>query len=169
MAGRIEDQLGREALVATVETGPVAFIQMYNSVAEEGLELHFVKPDNEPVSIYQDLRASALEGDLNGVRGKLDAIQANPAPQLDIEAEGYLLYNTGHILLRGDHLELAEEVFQLHIRLLPQVGAAYVGLGDVYAQRGETSLAIENYERAMEIDARNPWVEVIIRELQNQD
>jgi tetratricopeptide (TPR) repeat protein len=169
MAGRIEDQLGRDALVATVEIGPISFIQAYNSVAKEGLEIHFVEPENESASIYQDLRAAVLEGDLNRVRENLTAIQENPGAQLDVEVDGYLLYNTGYILLRGDHPDLAEDVFQLHIRLFPQVGAAYVGLGDVYAQRGNVSASVENYEKAMEMDPRNQWVAVVIHKLEYND
>jgi tetratricopeptide (TPR) repeat protein len=169
MATRIEDVLGREALVNTVATGPISFIQTYNVIAKDGMELHFTEPENEPVSIYQDLRAAALEDDLVRVREHLDIIRSNSASKLDIEAEGYLIYNTGYILLRGGHLDLAEEAFQLHIKLLPQVGAAYVGLGDVFAQCGDIPAAIENYERAIEKDVRNQWVKVIIRELENPD
>jgi tetratricopeptide (TPR) repeat protein len=169
MAGKIEDQLGRDALVTTVEIGPMAFIDTYNSVAKDGLAIHFVAPQNEFGSIYQDLRAAALEGDLNRVRENLEAIQKDRKGLTNGEGEGYLLYNTGYILLRGNHLELAEEVFQLHIAVLPQVGAAYVGLGDVYTQRGDKPAAIKAYEQAMEIDPYNQWVAVVIHKLENGD
>jgi tetratricopeptide (TPR) repeat protein len=165
MAGRIQDQLGRDALTATVEIGPMAFIRAYNSVAKEGMELYSVEPENETVSIYQDLRTAALEGDLVRVRNILVDIQASPAPQLDIEVEGYLIYNAGHILLKNGHLDLAQDVFQLDIALFPQVGAVYVGLGDVYVQQGEISAAIEAYERALELDPRCQWVAVVIADL----
>jgi tetratricopeptide (TPR) repeat protein len=133
------------------------------------MKLHFTEPENEPVSIYQELRAAALEGDLARVREYLGIIRSSSTSQLDIEAEGYLIYNTGHILLRDGHLDLAEEAFQLHVALLPQVGAAYAGLGDVYAQQGDRSAAIENYEKAMELDPRNIWVAVIIRQLESEN
>jgi tetratricopeptide (TPR) repeat protein len=169
MAGRIEDQLGRDALVATVEIGPIAFIDTYNSVAKDGLEIHFVEPKNESTSIYQELRAAALGGDLQQVRENLDMIQQDQAQLKNSEAEGYLLYNTGYILLRDNHLELAEEAFQLHIAVFPQVGAAYVGLGDVYTQRGDKPAAIKAYEQAMEIDPRNQWVAVVIHKMKFGD
>ena len=169
MAGRIEDELGRGALVATVASGPVSFIQTYNSVAEGGMQIHFPESVHESVSKYQALRRAALAGDMDGVRTTVDMLQAGTPPQLEGEADGYLIYTSGYILLERGHFDLAEEVFQAHIRLLPQVGAAYVGLGDVYAQKGDTLVAIENYERAMDIDARNQWVAVIIRELDQND
>ena len=60
MAGRIEDQLGREALVDTAKIDPIAFIETYNSVAEEGMELNFVGPANGSISMYHDLRSFSL-------------------------------------------------------------------------------------------------------------
>ena len=75
MATRIEGELGREALVDTIETGPISFIQTYNAIAEDGMKLHFAEPENEPITIYQELRSAALDGDLDQVRavvGQLD-------------------------------------------------------------------------------------------------
>ncbi len=60
-------------------------------------------------------------------------------------------------------------MFRAHIRFLPQVSAAYVGLGDVYAEKGELPAAVETYERAMEIDPGAKWVAVIIQELDQTD
>jgi tetratricopeptide (TPR) repeat protein len=170
MAGRIEDQLGRQALVATIETGPMAFIQAYNSVAEEGMELHFSEPESGDSSIYQALRTASLEGDVHRVRENLGAIRADQTAGMDIEeAEGYLLYTSGNILLKSGYLDLAEETFQVHIALLPQVGAAYIGLGDAHALQGEFASAIANYQRALELDPRNPWVALVIMELQREE
>jgi tetratricopeptide (TPR) repeat protein len=169
MAGKIEDELGRGALVATVATGPVSFIQTYNSVADDGKQVHIPESAQEFVSPYQDLRSAALDGDLASVREYVDILQASAPPQLDNQADGYLIYTSGYILLESGHLDLAEAIFQAHIRLLPQVGAAYVGLGDVYAQKGNIPAAIENYERAIEIDPRNQWVAVIIQEFNKND
>jgi tetratricopeptide (TPR) repeat protein len=169
MAGRIEDQLGRESLVATVATGPIAFVRAYNSVAEDGMELHFVEPQYQDRSAYRDLRKAALERNLAGVRENLEAIRTNPLAGLDLEAEGYLIYNAGYILLRDGHLDLAEDVFQLDIALFPQVGAIYVGLGDVYVRQGDISAAIENYRQAMVLDPRNIWVAEILLQLELEE
>jgi len=169
MAGKIEEQLGRKALVATVETGPISFIQTYNSVTEEGMEIHFTESVNQPTSIYQNIRVAALDNDLDLVHENLAAIQDNPGSQPDVEADGYLLYNTGYILLKNGYIDLAEEAFRLNIALFPQVGAIYVGLGDVYVQRDNIPAAIEAYKRALELNERNLWVKVILVELQNDE
>jgi tetratricopeptide (TPR) repeat protein len=167
MAARIEDQLGREALAATAKTGPKSFIHAYNSVAEKGMELHFVEPAVTAGSDYRDLRAAALEGDLARVRNILQAIRAGEEPLRYPEAEGHLIHLTGYILLRKGHLDLAEEVFQALIAFDPQVAAGYIGLGNVHMQRGEPAPAIENYERAIELGARDDWMIMQLAELKD--
>lgn len=165
MAARIEDQLGREALAATAKTGPRSFIRAYNSVAEKGMELHFIEPAVTAGSDYRDLRAAALEGDLARVRDILQRIRAGETPLRNPEAEGHLIHLTGYILLRKGHLDLAEEVFQALIAFDPQVAAGYIGLGNVHMQRGEPAPAIENYERAIALGARDDWMEMQLAEL----
>jgi tetratricopeptide (TPR) repeat protein len=165
MATRIEEQLGKEALAATVEIGPKAFIRAYNSVAEKGMDIHFVEPAFTSGSDYRDLRVAALEGDLDRVRGILQDIQSGQTPLLNSEAEGHLVHLTGHILLRKGHLDLAEEVFQTLITFDPQVAAGYVGLGDVHVQSGEAAAAIEAYEQAVALGARNFGMELRLAEL----
>jgi tetratricopeptide (TPR) repeat protein len=166
MAERIEDQLGRDALVATVANGPMSFIRTYNTVAEESLRIRLVEPRIEAGDEYYDLRASALEGNLPMVRDILQDIRSGQTVLSDFESEGHLLYTSGYILLRNEDLKVAEETFQTLISLDPQVAAGYIGLGDVYTQQGEISRAVENYERAMELDPRFLWLEVIIQQLE---
>jgi tetratricopeptide (TPR) repeat protein len=167
LAARIEDQLGREALAATAKTGPRAFIQAYNSVAEKGMELRFVEPAFRAGADYRDLRRAALEGDLARVRDILQDIRTGETPLLDFEAEGHLVHLTGHILLSKGHLDLAEEVFQALIAFDPQVGAGYIGLGHVHVQRGEIAAAIENYERGIDLGAGDFWVRIQLAELKD--
>jgi tetratricopeptide (TPR) repeat protein len=167
MAARIEDQLGREALAATAKTGPRSFIRAYNSVAEKGMELHFVETAPRAGSDYRELRAAALEGDLARVGDILQDIRAGETPLLDFEAEGHLVHLTGYTLLSKGHLDLAEEVFQTLIAFDPQVAAGYIGLSNVHVQRGETADAIEAYERAVELGARDYWMEMQLAALQD--
>jgi tetratricopeptide (TPR) repeat protein len=132
---------------------------------EEGMELHFVEPAIKAGADYRDLRIAALEDDLDRVREILQNIQSGETPLLDFEAEGHLVHLTGHILLSKGYLDLAEEVFQTLITFDPEVAAGYVGLGDVYGQRGETAAAIEAYEQAVALGARDFWMKRRLAEL----
>ena len=169
MAVKIEDELGREALAATAKTGPKSFILTYNSVAEKGMEIHFVEPPIRAGFDYRDLRTAALNDDLAPVRDILLNIQSGETPLLDFEAEGHLVHLTGHILLRKGHLDLAEEAFQTLIKFDPQVAAGYVGLGDVYLEMGKTAAAIEAYEQAVELGSNDFWMKMQLTELQHDE
>ena len=129
------------------------------------MEIHFVEPAFKANADYRDLRTAALEGNLAHVRDILHDIQSGETPLLEIEAEGHLVHLTGRILLNKGHLDLAEEVFHTLISFNPEVAAGYIGLGDVYGQRGETAAAIEAYERAVELGARDFWMKIRLAEL----
>ena len=167
MAVRIEEQLGREALAATVETGPIAFIQTYNSIAEKGMEIHFFEPAGTSGPDYRELRTAALEGDLTRVRDILQDIQSGQIPLLNLEVEGHLMYTTGYILLRNGDLDLAEDVFQTLNTLHPEIASVYVGLGDVYVGIGKTAATIAAYERAVELGSNDFWMKMRLAELKS--
>jgi tetratricopeptide (TPR) repeat protein len=99
----------------------------------------------------------------------LQDIRSGQTPLTDVDAEGFLVYNAGYILLWGGHLDLAEEAFQVLNASFPEVGAGHIGLGDVYMQREEVAAAIESYERAIELGAYDLRVENLIAELQSQE
>ncbi len=54
--------------------------------------------------------------------------------------------------IRGDTNQLAqaESLLEKAVRLDPKLGAAYVRLGVLYSQRGDSSRAIAAYQRAIE-------------------
>lgn len=61
----------------------------------------------------------------------------------------------GHYLLQERHgLDEAIECFKLNVKNYPNSATAYDSLGEAYAMRGEKSLAIRNYERAIELDPK---------------
>ena len=167
MAGQIEEGLGREALRATVVNGPQSFVRAYNSVAEDGLALSvdFTEASIDP--LFKALRTAALAGNLPVVRQSLEDIQKRQALS-DFEREGQLLYNSAYVLLDQGEFALAEEIFYTLIGYNPQVASLYIGLGDVYAEMGDTGAAIENYQKAMEQEERFGWVAILIDELERE-
>jgi CubicO group peptidase (beta-lactamase class C family) len=61
----------------------------------------------------------------------------------------------GYRLLQQKKIEEAIEVFQLNVRLHPGSSNAYDSLGEAYMNHGEKELAILNYEKSLELDAKN--------------
>jgi tetratricopeptide (TPR) repeat protein len=167
MAEMIEEHLGKEALVNTLEIGPRAFVQAYNSIAEQGLEIHYETPDEYPDNIYTELHSKAIEQNYSGIRESLGAIRSSNQP-VDLETDGYLIYKSGYALLDQDQLDLAEETFKLLTEYFPETASLHIGLGDVCVKKGEISQAIDYYQRAVELEPRQQWLKVVIRELEDK-
>ena len=63
--------------------------------------------------------------------------------------------NRGYELLAEGKITEAIAVFRLNVYLYPESTNAYDSLGEVYMVAGNTVLAIENYERSLELNASN--------------
>lgn len=61
----------------------------------------------------------------------------------------------GHSLLRSGKQQEAIEIFKINARLSPEVAGAFVSLGEAYAAAGQNNLAIENYEKALQLNPKN--------------
>lgn len=58
-------------------------------------------------------------------------------------------------LLRADKAQEAIEVLKANVRLHPQSAGAYEMLGEAYAIMGNNDLAIENYEKSVQLNPGN--------------
>jgi len=65
-------------------------------------------------------------------------------------------FNTlGYEVLRQRTASEAVEIFKLNVASFPGSSNVYDSLGDAYAKEGNTSLAMENYRKAVEVDSSN--------------
>jgi len=95
------------------------------------------------------LRASGAAQALDGYRA---ARQARPSePGIDEET----MNRIGYVLLRGKKLKDAIEVFKQNVADHPDSWNVFDSLGEAYAADGQTSLAIQAYERSLELNAGN--------------
>ena len=61
----------------------------------------------------------------------------------------------GHRMLWQGLNDRAIEVFKVMVKEFPESALAYDNLGEAYFKKGETKLAIENYEKSLEIFPEN--------------
>jgi hypothetical protein len=66
-----------------------------------------------------------------------------------------LLNALGYRLLGRDRIDDAIEVFKLNVDEYPQAFNPYDSLGEAYMKQGDTDLAIENYQRSVELNPDN--------------
>ncbi|MGB7926030.1 MAG: tetratricopeptide repeat protein [Pyrinomonadaceae bacterium] len=78
------------------------------------------------------------------------------------------LLSVGYQLLKTDKLDAAIEIFKLSADANPQSADSYELLGDAYAKRGNTELAITSYEKSLELDPRDTDVVESLKRLKSK-
>jgi tetratricopeptide (TPR) repeat protein len=66
-----------------------------------------------------------------------------------------LLNTLGYRLLRAERVDEAIQIFTLNVEEYPDAFNPYDSLGEAYMVAGELALAIENYERSIELNPDN--------------
>jgi CubicO group peptidase (beta-lactamase class C family) len=61
----------------------------------------------------------------------------------------------GYVLLYSGHEQDAISVFQRNVEDYPQSGNVYGSLGEAYMKIGQKELAIQNYEKSLQLDPKN--------------
>ena len=116
-------------------------------------------------SIADPLSYTILE---KGIEAALDQYHALKDEQADsysfAENELNML---GYQLMWREMMEEAIEIFKLNIQVYPQSANPYDSLGEAYMHRGDTALAIENYEKALSINPNMPSAVAALKDLKS--
>jgi tetratricopeptide (TPR) repeat protein len=67
----------------------------------------------------------------------------------------YLLNSLGYQLLGAEQTDDAIAIFKLNVEEYPDASNPYDSLGEAYAVAGQLELAIENYEKSVELNPEN--------------
>jgi hypothetical protein len=151
MARTIDRELGREALAATVATGPRSFIRVYNSVADESQRIRVIAEPDE-LAPSQVLRLAAVQGDAELVVDTLGQMERERPAEPGGEVFEDLM-NTGFVL-ETEHPELAIRAFELLVALFPDHPFSHLNLGEACGRLGDTDCERECCARAIELDPR---------------
>ena len=105
-------------------------------------------------SISEPLTQTIME---KGIHAAIEQYHALKKTQADVYNFGeYELNMLGYQLLWRDMKEAAIKVHKLNTQAYPDSANPYDSLGDTYEASGEVELAIESYEKALEIDPEVP-------------
>ncbi len=149
MAQIIDERLGREALVETVDQGPRAFMRTYNTVADEGMEiLEFEEPTE--LTRQQRIRKAAREKDAATVRALLkEYTDRSVEPESALE---HTLISAALQLQHCGEIALAIDVLETNASIHPESSAAHQFLADAWARTGLATKAIAGYRKSIELD-----------------
>lgn len=84
--------------------------------------------------------------------GQYQELKNEYAPEAFEES---MLNTLGYSLLRSDLVEEAIAIFKLNVEMFPDAFNTYDSLGEGYMVHGELELAIENYEKSVELNPEN--------------
>jgi glyoxylase-like metal-dependent hydrolase (beta-lactamase superfamily II) len=108
---------------------------------------------NETESAATVLGEMLDESDTAAFKSKFQEIQAADGSKYyfdEIE-----LNRLGYRLLNQNKIDQAILVFEANVELYPEAFNAYDSLGEAYMLKGETELAIQNYQKSLELDPSN--------------
>ena len=109
-------------------------------------------------SIKKLLETSTAEAAVSRCRELL----ADPSDYYIDEA---MINTLGYYLLSRERIDDAVEMFKLNTEAFPESANAYDSLGEAYAARGDTELAIASYRKSLELNPENNNAEEKLREL----
>jgi tetratricopeptide (TPR) repeat protein len=93
---------------------------------------------------------------LRSVQAALDYFaQRKQAGASEEEMGEHSLNELGYRLLYGGHEQDGVTVFRRNVQEYPKSSNVYDSLGEAYANTGQKELAIENYEKSLQLDPKN--------------
>jgi len=162
MARTIDSSLGREALAATIASGPRTFITTYNRLAEDEMKVQEY-PDPQPLSAFQLLRMATLERNYHAVSEHLATLRqeinqiSNPP--------GHILNDCAALMLYHGDYKPAIEVLNLYREFFPSQGNPCAKLGDAWLALGDSSRAASYYQKTLELSPGEAGALKLLQEL----
>ncbi len=101
-------------------------------------------------------------------KGATEAIAEFDKELLAGAIEEKSINSLGYRLMQQKKIGGAIEVFQLNVRLHPESSNVYDSLGEAYMNQGEKELAILNYEKSLELDAKNENAAEMLKKLREK-
>lgn len=163
MAGQIDRELGREALVRAMSAGPLSFLSLYNSVADDAMKIKVPEMYGE-VSTCQRMRLALARDDTDEFRRLAAELMRNGEPaggavEKAINRYGYMFMRT-----QGG-IDKAMEFFNLNVKLFPGSSRAWDSLGEGSMNAGNNDLAIEYYEKSLALNPSNENARRVLEKL----
>ncbi|MBP6003165.1 MAG: serine hydrolase [Pyrinomonadaceae bacterium] len=106
--------------------------------------------ENEANQRYtEEIIALALEKGLDA------AIRENASRKPGVDLIERFINRKGYQLMRDKNLTQAIEVFKLNTVAFPRSSNVYDSLGEAYVEAGETKLAIDSFQKSLDVDPEN--------------
>ena len=170
--------MGREQELGTVETGKLADLVLLNAnplkniantrridavvfggrllarpVLDEMLAKIEALADKSEMSLAAILFQTLDDKGIEAAVKQYHELKAAPAPGSDFGEQQ--LNNLGYRLIGLGRYKDAIKILKLNVEEFPQSSNVYDSLGEAFMDDGDTRLAIENYQKSLQLDPRN--------------
>jgi CubicO group peptidase (beta-lactamase class C family) len=122
--------------------------------------LQWIKYDNYDSPAMRFAKAARENGASTAIRQFRPALFHGDVSEDAINAAGYQL-------LSVKKLPDSIQVFQLNVQLHPESWNVYDSLAEAYMNSGEKTLAIQNYQKSLELNPKNNNAAAMLKKLQN--
>lgn len=112
-----------------------------------------LEPGATSPSLVELLQGAYAGGGIEAAVDSYRAYKSDPAHRFQNTER--LMNEAGYFLLGEGLVAEAIRIFQLNVEAYPESGNVYDSLGEAFMEAGERELAIENYEKSLEIDPGN--------------
>ena len=103
--------------------------------------------------------------DKSGYKNAIDLVNKLKRTNKEFAIKEGEVNSWGYKLLSQNKKVDALEIFKLNVHLFPKSSNAFDSLGEIYAENGETKLAIQNYEQSLSLNPQNTNAEVQLKKL----
>ena len=93
-------------------------------------------------------------------------LKATQSEAYDFQEEQ--LNSLGYQLLKMKKIKEAIEIFKLNVEAYPQSANVYDSLAEAYMINGDKELAIENYEKSIELNPKNTNAAEMLKKLKKE-
>jgi tetratricopeptide (TPR) repeat protein len=107
--------------------------------------IKYERYDSEPLRFAKAVKENGAGPAINEFR---------PALVRGDISEGFI-NSTGYRLMGQNKLTDAIRIFQLNVELYPKSWNVYDSLGEAYMNHGDKELAIQNYQKSLELNPKN--------------
>jgi CubicO group peptidase (beta-lactamase class C family) len=151
------------AIMTNSEFGSLLYDYLADNIAQEYNWKSYGRADHSSIGATTMLMAIALSRGIQAALTQYQTLKEANLPRYTPDEDTLIMF--GYLLLANQRSEDALEVLKLQVHDYPQFWNGYDTLAEVYKTLGETQLAIQNYEKSVELNPDNQFGIERLREL----